>query len=111
LHVLEAHEWSPANWIMIDVGTERDQQALELFRRYAGAKYDWVSLLAFIGLNVRDRERFYCFEWCWLAMTGNNPQFRVTPELLILLSKIGACGFSEVTRLSRGLPAVASMAD
>jgi hypothetical protein len=27
----------------------------------------------------------YCYEWCWLAITGVNPRRRVTPEDLLAL--------------------------
>ena len=111
LHVLDANKWSPTKWVLVDIGTERDTQALELFQRFEGADYDWFSLLAFVGLPIRDQNRFYCFEWCWLAMTGEHPTARVTPEQLLLLSKTGIKGYEEFTRLSCGLPVVASMAD
>ncbi len=110
LHCLEAQEWTPEHWVLIDLGDDQETKALELFEQHKGAPYDWFSLLAFVGLPVRDGERFYCFEWRWLAMTGEKPKFRVTPEMLILLSKLGRQGFVDYSRLSRGLP-VASMAD
>lgn len=83
LHVLEARDWTPEHWVLIDLGDERNDETLALFERHKGAQYDWVSLLAFVGLPARDGERFYCFEWCWLAMTGEHPKFRVTPEMLV----------------------------
>ncbi len=46
--------------------------------------YDWFSLLAFVlPWRVSDSSRMYCFEWCWYAMTGENPSFRVTAEMLL----------------------------
>jgi hypothetical protein len=85
LHRLGAGEWTPKNWDLIDVGGD-DEAALSIFRQHEGAPYDWLSLLAFVGLRVRDSERMYCFEWCWLAITGEQPRARVTPETLLLLS-------------------------
>ena len=85
LHVLEPHEWEPSRWDLVEVGGD-DQQALRRFALYKGALYDWLSLLAFVGLRVSDTNRLYCFEWCWLAITGKVPDFRVTPELLLLHS-------------------------
>lgn len=85
LHALNPDEWSPEKWELFDVDIDT-AAVLRLFILYEGADYDWLSLLAFVGLRVRDASRFYCFEWCWLAMTGQIPTFRVTPEMLIALA-------------------------
>ena len=84
LHMLEAHEWNPSNWLLIELGTTQDLRVLNLFERVKGMKYDWFSLLAFAGLSARDGNRVYCFEWCWWCITGAPPSTRVTPEMLIL---------------------------
>jgi hypothetical protein len=82
LHAVEPRDWSPERWDLIDFGG--DDAAVEAtFRQYEGAHYDWFSLLAFVGLRVRDSRRMYCFEWCWLAMTGLVPTKRITPEMLL----------------------------
>lgn len=47
--------------------------------------YDWFSLLAFVGLNVRDSSRMYCFEFCYYVMTGEQATKRITPEALLAL--------------------------
>ena len=62
-----------------------DHTAVEArFDAHAGTRYDWFSLLAFVlPWRVRDRRRMYCYEWCWLAMTGLQPSGRVTPEMLL----------------------------
>ncbi len=59
----------------------------ERFMERRGAKYDALSLLAFlVPWRVSDSQRMYCFEWCWYAMTGANPNWRVTPEQLLWLA-------------------------
>ena len=63
--------------------TREEQQAL--FEQYKGTKYDWFSLIAFVGLSASDSDKLYCFEWMWLAVTQQNPNFRVTPEILLAL--------------------------
>ncbi len=83
LHELSPTEWEPSKWVIVDVGTSRDTAAIDLYERYEGARYDWFSLLAFVGLRVRDKRRLYCFEWCWLALTGEAPTKRITPEMLL----------------------------
>lgn len=91
LHVLKPGEWTPERWDLIEVDADHET-AWRMWFRYADAKYDWFSLLAFIGLRVRDSRRFYCFEWCWLAMTGALPSFRVTPEMLLMRCMLGKAG-------------------
>lgn len=82
LHMLKAGEWSSEKWELYDIGGD-DEWVMRQFEQIKGAKYDWFSLLAFVGLHVRDSSRFYCFEWCWLAVKKEGPTARVTPELLL----------------------------
>ena len=88
LHVLGPGEWTPDNWDLIDTHPAPSEAAKvrRMWRLYAGAGYDWFSLLAFVGLRVRDSGRLYCFEWCWMCITGEIPKFRVTPEMLLSLT-------------------------
>ena len=74
-----------AGWRLIALpGGDR---AMDLFRVHRGTRYDWFSLLAFVlPWNVRDGNRMYCYEWCWLAMTGEIYPGRVTPEMLLELA-------------------------
>ena len=83
---LQAVPYTPANWVLIDLGDSRNTEALALFDKHQGAGYDWISLLAFAFITARDSKRFYCYEWCYLAMTGKNPTTRVTPETLLKLA-------------------------
>jgi hypothetical protein len=82
LHTLKAGEWEPDKWDLFDVGTARDAQALEQFAKYQGAKYDWFSLLGFVGLRVHNDNRFYCFEWVLFAINPTDAVDRVTPEVI-----------------------------
>lgn len=82
LHAVGPGAWTPAHWDLIEVQADH-QTAEQMFLHYAGARYDWASLLAFVGLRVRDSKRFYCFEWCWMAITGEVPKTRITPERLL----------------------------
>jgi len=79
---LHADNLDGADWVLIDIGGD-DDRALGLFHEWRGASYDWFSLLAFVGLKARDSRRFYCYEWCYLAMQGQQYKGRVTPELLL----------------------------
>lgn len=87
-HGVTLSTFNPENWDLIDLGTERDSTAEQILIDHIGAGYDWFSLLAFvIPAKFTDGKRWYCFEWCWYLMTGVNPSFRVTPELLICKSR------------------------
>ena len=83
LCLVKKGDWSPKRWLLVDVPGGNDATALALFKRFAGARYDWLSLLAFVGLPIRDHARFYCFEWCYLAITEEPPEERITPERLL----------------------------
>jgi hypothetical protein len=85
LHRIAPGDWDVERWDLIDVEAD-EGAALAAFQKHQHAAYDWFSLLAFAGLPARDSERFYCFEWCWLAMTGEAARKRVTPEMLITTS-------------------------
>jgi len=84
LHKVPAGEWEPEKWDLFDVPNSNDLHAIWLFLKHEGAHYDWIGLLAFVGLRAGRDDWMYCFEWCWLAMTGRAPQGRVTPEMLLV---------------------------
>jgi hypothetical protein len=96
-HTLAPGQWNPTAWVLIDVGGN-DARAIELFNAFCQPPqglfrrwvfqltqgYDWFSLLAFVGPMVKVGWLQYCFELCWLMCKGDPPDFRVTPEILIL---------------------------
>lgn len=84
LHRLDPGEWTPERWDLIETGLD-DTRAKLLFDQHKGAFYSWFELMAFAGIPASDGDRFYCFKWCWTAMTGQIPRFRVTPEMLLQL--------------------------
>lgn len=76
-----------SGWDLIDLPEQIAPQAQGLFDKHKGAQYDAISLLAFLlPWRVSDSTRMYCYEWCWFAMSGQNPSWRVTPEQLLLLA-------------------------
>ena len=77
-------------WDVFDIGGN-DAEAVKLFGERMGSGYDWFSLLAFALIPARDSRRWYCFELCYLLMTGKNPTERVTPEDLLLLALKNPC--------------------
>lgn len=89
LHSLNLRDWTPERWdlFLLPYNADVESRVLELFKRLKGSKYDWPALLSFIGAGDRwdQKCKFYCFEWCWLALTGAFPQGKVTPEKLLKL--------------------------
>jgi hypothetical protein len=82
---LHIEPFRPEGWDLFDLG-DADELAQARFLDFEGTPYDWFSLLAFVlPWNVSDSSRMYCYEWCWLAITGVNPRRRVTPEDLLAL--------------------------
>jgi hypothetical protein len=90
-------EYTPHRWTLIPLGEERDAevQALAEDLIAQGTGYDFAELLDFTPLRLAVRlarlvpplrrwldGRLYCYQWCWLAMTGRVPSSRVTAELL-----------------------------
>jgi len=82
---LHIETFDPVGWDVFDLG-DASELARMRFRDFEGTRYDVFGLLAFIlPWNVSDSSRMYCYEWCWLAITGLQPRSRVTPEDLLAL--------------------------
>lgn len=74
------------SWELYPTNLSREQLMVRYHQAHP-APYDWLSLLAFVGIKATDSKRMYCFEWCWYAMTGEKPSFRVTPETLLAICR------------------------
>lgn len=72
-----------SGYTLVDLGSEHDARALALFAAVEGKGYDFASLMAFVVPGVTDSQRWYCFELCWLLMTGTAPKERITAETLL----------------------------
>ena len=76
--------FNPEGWVLYDYPAVSDELARERLARFSGAKYDWFALLAFVfPWRISDSRRVYCFELVWFVMTGENPSFKVTPEMIL----------------------------
>jgi hypothetical protein len=76
-------DWDPAKWVLIDVGGERDAQALALFDARIGAPYNWLGVLGFVLPWVPgSKNSLYCFAWCALALGVPSARW-ITPERLL----------------------------
>jgi hypothetical protein len=64
-----------------------DSEVLKRYNEHKAAKYDWLSLLGFVlPWRVSVSKWLYCYEWSYLAITGNLPKERITPEKLLTFS-------------------------
>lgn len=83
---LHAEPFLPEGWDLFDVPHADEKRTQRLFQALEGTPYDAFSLLAFVlPWRVSDSSRLYCYEWCLLALTGDAPKRRVTPENLLAL--------------------------
>jgi hypothetical protein len=93
---LHKTEFTPSRWELVDIGTEKDLQALNFFTRLEGTPYDWIELLDYTPMTwgvdlvklhpdwrASLEARLYCYQWCYLGMTGEYPGKRVTAETLL----------------------------
>lgn len=93
-------EFTAERWELLDFGTERDAEVQAMAEGFIadGVGYDFFELFDFAGLRwlvklarkVSALRRWldnllYCFQWCWLAITGTFPTRRVTAEMLLAL--------------------------
>jgi len=60
----------------------KDEFALDRYYEVQSFGYDYVSLLAFLTVHIRDAKRLYCYELVLYMMTG-EADYRVTPEVLM----------------------------
>lgn len=76
-------DWTPARWELF-APPESARPALQAaLQTYAGAKYDWFSLIAFMLPGRWSNSRhLYCFELPALVL-GISTRQRVTPEKIL----------------------------
>lgn len=77
------NDWTPHRWELFALPDSCSYVLQTALQAYAGAKYDWFSLLAFVlpGRWWSDH-RLYCFELPALVL-GISTRQRVTPEILV----------------------------
>jgi len=93
----EDGEWSPEKWDLVEFTGDKEEVKSLFAQKSQPPKnkfralvwrilkgYDWFSLLAFTGPKVKVSWLDYCFEWCYLAITGKTPKGRITPETLLI---------------------------
>jgi hypothetical protein len=73
-----------------------DKTVLERYEFVKTNKYDYLGLLSFLlPFKLGEKNSLYCYEWAWFALTGNLPEQKITPEILLVqiwLKKIPGIG-------------------
>lgn len=79
-------DWTPHRWDLVPLPGRLWPTLQRVLMQYAGARYDWFSLLAFVlpGRYI-DHQRLYCMELPALLLDVSVAR-RVTPERLLLAS-------------------------
>lgn len=66
-----------------DLGVEGVENALSIFKKKEGRKYDWFGALGFgLPFLKQDKNKEYCFEIC-AEMLGFNKPYKYTPTKFI----------------------------
>ena len=96
--IVKSGNWSPERWDLMEF--EGDKEKVRALFQLKGKPpsnrlkafiwkllkgYDWFGLIAFTGPKVRVSWMDYCFEWCFLAISGKPPTDRITAETLLVL--------------------------
>lgn len=73
-----SHYW----WV--DLGNEKDDEALARYETCRGHGYDYFSLIPFaLPIQVRDAKREYCHELTLFLMAGIEGKGYKTPEIIL----------------------------
>jgi hypothetical protein len=83
-HGVHLSSLTPEKWELYPFSVP-EAEMRERLKKVLGKGYDYFSQLAFVGFKATDSKRVYCFELCYILMTGKNPTGRVTPETLLRL--------------------------
>jgi hypothetical protein len=77
-------EEDASQFIWVDLGSEKDNEALLRYATIKGHGYDYFSLIPFaLPIQVRDAKREYCHEVSLFLMTGIEGKGYKTPEILL----------------------------
>lgn len=76
-------EKDASQFIWIDLGNDKNDEALVRYELIRGHGYDYFSLVPFaLPIHIRDSKREYCHELCKILMGFENKGY-TTPEMLI----------------------------
>jgi len=79
-------DFDPAEFDLFEIDVS-ETIIYERFDLVKTEKYDWLGLLSFLfPFKLGDKNWLYCYEWAWFALTGNLPEQKITPEILLVQS-------------------------
>lgn len=80
----ELTEEDASHFIWIDLGNNKDDEAIARYEKIRGCGYDYFSLISFaLPVKIRDAKRHYCHELSLFLMTGEEGKGYKTPEILL----------------------------
>lgn len=69
-------------WDLIELPNITAEQVKRYYTKTQGRGYDWWGMLG-IALGIKHkRSKFFCSEWCFNAILGNDEGWRFTPNHL-----------------------------
>lgn len=72
-------------WDLVLIPSVAESQIKTYFNRTLGAKYDWWGALGVV-LGIKEkRSKYFCSEWCFNAIFGNENGWRFSPNQLAAL--------------------------
>lgn len=73
-----------AQYVWLDLGTAHDAEAKARYEIVRGRGYDYLSWLAYMNIQARDKNRLLCYELVMWLLGGDADQ-RCTVEVILLL--------------------------
>lgn len=75
-------------WDLIELPNLTAEQVQRYFAQTQGKCYDWWGMLG-IALGIKHkRSKFFCSEWCFNAILGNDEGWRFTPNHLAAIFRL-----------------------
>ena len=69
-------------WDLIPLDGVPEAEIKAYFDRTSGKKYDWWGALGIVLSIKQKRSKYFCSEWCFNALSGNEEGWRFSPNQL-----------------------------
>lgn len=74
-------------WTLIPLNDVSENQIKAYFNRTLGKKYDFIGALGVVFGIKQKRSKYFCSEWCFNAIFGNENGWRFSPNQLAAMFK------------------------
>lgn len=78
-----------SKWDLVELSNISEAQIKAYFEQTKGQKYDWWGALGIVLGIKQKRSKFFCSEWCFNAIKGNDEGWRFSPNQLAVIFKKG----------------------